>query len=602
MAKGNEEITALRVYGRLLKKMSRPGVLPAFVKSRRLDNETVDSLGQRVVAAAATWPDHAAIKYEDRAMSWREFNERTNQYAHVLADRGVEMEDVVVVDIINRPEMLVATMAVLKLGAIAALVNTGIKGAALAHSLRLVNPKTVVVGEEQMASLDTISTDGIASDWLWVADRGDANAPDGWTDLEQAADTASTSNPAVTETLKLGQPAVYIYTSGTTGFPKAAITKHLRLRMGGMLVGRAVLELTPQDTVYSPLPLYHSTGLLGGWASAVHTGSAIGVARQFSASSFWDDVRRFNASAFNYVGETLRYLLNQPPSPEDRNHRVRGIYGAGLRTEIWDEFKQRFDIPSIYEVWGASESPNGFLNLLNFDKTIGWNPMGWKTVEWDAQAEEPARGPDGLMSEVGPGHTGLLIMKIDAHQEFAGYTDEEATEKKVLRNVFEEGDTWFDSGDLIENLGHGHARFIDRTGDTFRWAGENVATTEVEGVAGSWHQVDQAVVYGVEVPGMEGRCGMALLMLRDGEQLDGEGFAKHLRANLPKFAVPRFVRIGSTLAMTGTFRPQKYDLKQEAYDLSAVADPIMILPPAEDAYRRLEEEDVDAIRAGDLRL
>lgn len=602
MAKGNEEITALRVYGRLLKKMSRPGVLPAFVKSRRLDNDTVDSLGQRVVVAAETWPNQAAVKYEDRVLSWREFNERTNQYAHVLADRGVGKHDVVVVDIINRPEMLVATMAVLKLGGIAALVNTGIKGDALAHSLRLVNPTTIIVGEEQAASLETIATDGIAEDWLWVADRSEDGPRDGWTDLDVLADTAPTADPAVTETLTLGHPAIYIYTSGTTGFPKAAITKHLRLRMGGMLVGKAILELGPDDTVYSPLPLYHSTGLLGGWASAVHTGSAIAVARQFSASRFWEDVRKFDASAFNYVGETLRYLLNQPPSPEDRAHRVRGIYGAGLRTEIWDEFKQRFDIPNIYEVWGASESPNGFLNLLNFDKTIGWNPMGWKTVAWNQEEEAPVRGTDGFLQEVGPGEVGLLIMKIDAHQEFAGYTDEEATERKIIRDAFEEGDAWFDSGDLIENLGHGHARFVDRTGDTFRWGGENVATTEVEGVAGSWHQVEQAVVYGVEVPGMEGRCGMALVLLRDGEQLDREGFAKHLRANLPKFAVPRFLRIATSLAMTGTFRPQKYDLKQQGFDLDVIGDPLLILPPGEDAFRTLTADDAEAIGAGDLRL
>jgi acyl-CoA synthetase (AMP-forming)/AMP-acid ligase II len=602
MAKGNEEITAWRVYSRLIKKMSRPGVLPAFIKSRRLDDATVDSLGQRLAVAAETWPDAIAIKYEDRQITWRDLNQLTNQFAHVLADEDIGSDDVVVVDIVNRPEMLIATMAVLKLGAIAALVNTGIRGDALTHSLRLVDPKAIIVGEEQVATLDTIPTVDLAETWLWVRDTGEAAPPDGWIDLGAAAASASRENPAATASLTLGQPAVYIYTSGTTGFPKAAITKHLRLRMGGMLVGNAILELSPEDTVYSPLPLYHSTGLLGGWASSVHTGAAIAIGRQFSASSFWDDVRRYDATAFNYVGEVLRYLLNQPPSPEDRNHEVRGIYGAGLRTEIWDEFKQRFNIPNIYEVWGASESPNGFLNLLNFDKTIGWNPMGWRTVAWDNEAEEPIRGPDGFLQEVGPGGVGLLIMKIDAHQEFAGYTDAEATESKILRSVFEEGDTWFDSGDLIENLGHGHARFVDRTGDTYRWNGENVATTEVEGVAGSWHQVDQAVVYGVEVPGTEGRCGMALLQLNDDEQLDGEGFAKHLRANLPKFAVPRFVRIATSVAMTGTFRPQKFDLKKEGFDPGKVTDPLLVLVPGEDNPRPVTADVVAAIEAGDIRL
>ncbi|MBW3663724.1 MAG: long-chain-acyl-CoA synthetase [Actinobacteria bacterium] len=602
MAKGNEEITGWKVYSRLIRKMSRPGVLPAFVKARRLDNDTVDSLGQRVVVASATWPDEIAIKYEDLAITWREFNERTNRYAHALADRSIGRDDVVAVDVVNRPEMLVATMAVLKLGGIAALINTGIKGDPLAHSLRVVDPKAIIIGEEQVASLETISTDGIAETWLWISDGGGAGCPHEWTDLDEAAASAPTTNPPVTASLKLGHPAIYIYTSGTTGLPKAAITKHLRLRMGGMLVGKAILELTPSDTVYSPLPLYHSTGLLGAWASAVHTGSAIAIGRRFSASTFWDEIRRHEATAFNYVGEVLRYLLNQPPTPGDRDHSVRGIYGAGLRPEIWDEFKERFNIPNIYEVWGASESPNGFLNLLNFDKTIGWNPMGWKTVEWDMVREQPVRGADGFMREIGPGGTGLLIMKIDAHQEFAGYTDAEATEKKILRDVFEPSDAWFDSGDLVHNLGHGHARFVDRTGDTYRWNGENVATTEVEGVAGAWHQVDQAVVYGVEVPGTEGRCGMVLLMLHEGQELDAEGFAKHLRSQLPKFAVPRFVRISSTVAMTGTFRPQKFDLKSDGYDPAKITDPLLILVPDEDAFRPVTPEVVDQVASGDIRL
>ena len=206
------------------------------------------------------------------------------------------------------------------------------------------------------------------------------------------------------------------------------------------------------------------------------------------------------------------------------------------------------------------------------------------------------------MRKLGPDQSGLLIMKIDAHQEFAGYTDPDATEKKILRDVFEKGDTWFDSGDLIMDLGHGHARFVDRTGDTYRWSGENVATTEVEGVAGSWHQVDQAVVYGVEVPGAEGRCGMVLLLLEEGEELDLAGFAKHLRANLAKFAVPRFLRIAQDIAMTGTFRPQKFGLKQDGFDPDRITDPLFVLPANEDAFRPLTAEVGADIAAGKIRL
>jgi len=603
MARGNEEITALRVYGRLLRKLTRPGVMRSLVESRRLNPETRDSLAYRLEVAARQWPDRPAIKFEDRVLTWREFNATCNRYAHTLTDLGVGRGDVVVVNIINRPEMLLCTMAALKIGAIAALVNTGQTGESLAHSMNLVKPRAVITGEEQLDVLGTIDDlDDVTDTWIYCADHGERGCPDGWIDLDLAAQAASTEDPPGTSEITLGHPAVYIYTSGTTGLPKAAVTPHSRLRMGGLMVGKVVQELGPDDTVFSALPLYHSTGLLGGWAACVHTGASLAIARRFSAADFWDDIRRFEATCFSYVGEVLRYLLNQPPHPDDRRHRVRAIYGAGLRPEIWHEFKERFGIEGIHEVYGASESPSGFLNLLNFDRTCGWNPRGWKTVAFDTENDHPVRGADGHLQEVGPGSVGLLIMKVDEHQRFEGYTDEAATTAKVVRDAFTPGDTWFNTGDLVLNQGHGHVRFADRTGDTFRWTGENVATTEVEGVASSWPQIDQAVVYGVEVSGTEGRCGMALVLLEDGEELDLAGFATHLRDNLPRYAVPRFLRVGQEVAMTGTFRFQKFELKREAYDPDQVGDPLYLLTPSDDAFRPLTASLRDQVDRREIRL
>lgn len=603
MARRNDEITAWQVTSRLARKLAGPGVLKSLVESRRLDHDTVDSLGYRLQVAARTWPDRPAVKFEDRVLTWHEFNARCNQYAHTLTDLGVGKGDVVVVNVVNRPEMLLSSMAVMKLGAVAALVNTGLTGESLAHSMRVVEPRAVIVGEEQLDALDSMGPiEGITDTWVFSRDLGDRHCPDGWVDLDTASAASSTLDPAVTAGLRLGDPALYIYTSGTTGLPKAAVTLHARMRLGGLLVGRVVQELSPDDTMYCALPLYHSTGLLGGWAPCVHTGAALAVARKFSASEFWDDIRRHDAMGFSYVGEVLRFLLNQPPSPDDRNHRVRAIYGAGLRPEIWDEFKSRFGIDRIHEVWGASESPNGFLNILNFDRTVGWNPRGWKVVEYDIEQDAPVRGSDGFLREVKRGGTGLLIMSIDEHQRFEGYTDPDATESKIIRDAFRPGDAWFNSGDLMFNQGYGHLQFRDRTGDTFRWNGENVATTEVEGVAGRWPQLTQCVVYGVEVPGTEGRCGMALVNVADGEELDVAGLTAHLRDNLPRFAVPRFLRVAGDVAVTGTFKYQKFDLKREGYDLGKVDDPLYVLGAEHDAFQPLTPELVGQIEAGSLRL
>lgn len=604
MTLDTDTISARQFYGRLVRKLSHRGVLRGLIDVQKLDDDTVDSLGRQLELAAQRWPDRTAVRFEGRSWTWAEFNAWCNRYAHVLGDLGVRDGDVVVVDATNRPAMLAATMAVLKLGGTAALINTSVKGASLTHCIRLVEPAALVVGEEQLDSVRAIHDDlaAMVKTHVFVADAGERPAPDGWYDLDEISIAMADANPARTAEIRLGHDALYIYTSGTTGLPKAAISPHRRLRMGGLVVGRALLELNPDDAVYCALPLYHSTGFLGGWAACVHTGATLVPSRSFRASRFWDDIRECDATAFLYVGEMLRYLCNQPRRSDDRQHRVRAVYGAGLRADLWDAFKQRFGISEVYEVYGASESPSGFLNFFNFDRTCGWNPKGWRAVAYEADAGKPVRGPEGRMRAVGPGEVGLLIMEIDKHQPFTGYTDAAATEKKVLRDAFKPGDAWFDSGDLVLNQGHGHMRFVDRTGDTFRWRGQNVATTEVEGVLNGWRQVEECTVYGVEVPGAEGRCGMAWVKLVDGEDLDLKGFADHLREYLPDYAVPRFLRLGDHVEMTGTLRHKKGDLRDEAFDVERARVPMFLLRPSDDAWQPLKGKLHEAVRSGTERL
>lgn len=604
MPRDNETITGWRVYSRLVRVLTRKGTLKALIASRRLDPESNDSFGKEIERAAAKWPDGIAIKFEDRQLTFAQVNAAANRYARALASLGVSKGDVVAINIENRPEFLLTLSGVYKLGAVGALINTSLRSAALSHCLSLVDPRVVIVGEEQLDAVLALEGRGaIAPIWAHIADRGEAGCPEGFADLDALAAAQSEENLPETNAIKLGDPATYVYTSGTTGLPKASINDHRRLRYGGILVGGLVVRCGPGDTTYTALPFYHVTSLMGGYSGAIHTGAAVAIGRRFRASTFWEEIRRHDATAMIYIGEMLRYLHNQPRTARDRDHRVRVMYGAGLRHEIWADFKERFGIEQVREVYGSSESPSAFLNLLNFDKTAGWSPTGWKTVAYDVDQDAPVRGDDGLLVEVRPGGVGLLIFEISDAQPYNGYTDEEASAKKVLTDVFKPGDRWFHTGDLVLNQGHGHIRFIDRVGDTFRWRGENVATTEVERVLNGWHQIEDAVVYGVEVPGTEGRCGMAWVRVRPEEELDLDGLAKTLRAELPGYAVPRFLTTGAgDAAVTGTFKHQKADLKRAGYRRESNAGPVHVLAPDADGFAPLTAQAEAQIAAGALRL
>ena len=603
MPRDNETITGWKVYTRLLKVLAQKGTLRALLATRSLDPESVDSFGKEIERAAVKWPDGIAIKYEDQRITFSELNAQANQYAQALKSLGIRKGDVVAVNVENRPEFLLALAGVYKLGAIGALINTSLRGAALAHCLSLVEPRVAIVGEEQLGALETLSDlPSICSTWALLPDLGETACPEGFLDLTALSKGQADENLPETDAIKLGDPATYVYTSGTTGLPKASVNDHRRLRYGGLLVGGLVVKCKPGDTTYSALPFYHVTALMGGFSGAVHTGAAVAIGRKFRASTFWDDIRRYDATAFVYVGEMLRYLYNQPARAGDRDHRVKVIYGAGLRHEIWSEFKERFGIDLVREVYGSSESPSAFLNLLNFDKTAGWSPTGWKTVAYEVDLDEPIRGEDGLLVEVRSGGIGLLVFAINDAQPYNGYTDKEASAKKILQDVFKTGDQWFHTGDLVLNQGHGHIRFIDRVGDTYRWRGENVATTEVESVLNGWHQIEDAVVYGVEVPGSEGRCGMAWIEAAADEDLDLDGLAKTLRAELPGYAVPRFLTTGNAAAVTGTFKHQKADLKRNSYSTGLNSSPVYVLSPDAEAFVELTPELEAAVNAGTLRL
>ena len=603
-----QSFTRARYAYRLATKLLRPSAisnLKLTLSSKVTDRRSIcDCLEQN----ALTLGDKSAILFEDRDISWAELNMRVNRLAHYFKSRGLVKGDAVAINIENRPEVIITVLACLKLGVIAGMVNTRQTDDVLAHSLKLINPKLLAVGAEQvenMSSLEAGFAKNFSDKLLFVADGARNKVPAGYTDLEPAIADQPTSNPAETRELLLGDPCYYIFTSGTTGLPKASITTHLKVFRSGSHMGLTVMNLTSDDVFYCALPFYHSNALTLALSGTLMSGATLAIGRKFSASGFWDECRRYGATTFCYIGELLRYLLTQPEQANDRDHQVVKILGNGLRPDIWMAFKNRFGIDRIHEFYGASEGNSAFVNIFNFDKTCGWSPGNnktWAVVEYDIADDEVVRAPDGSMKKLAPGETGLLIMKVNEQYPFDGYTDQQESEKKLFRDVFEPGDCWFNSGDLVMRQPFGHIQFADRIGDTFRWQGENVATTEVEGAVADWPEAEDAVVYGVSVPGRDGRCGMLYVTPRAGSAMELAALPELLRSRLPGYAVPRFLRVGRATSLTGTFKYQKSQLKKEAYDCGSLDDDIFFLAPASDAFVKLTPDLQKQIDAGEVRL
>ncbi|MBW1819745.1 MAG: long-chain-acyl-CoA synthetase, partial [Deltaproteobacteria bacterium] len=426
----------------------------------------------------------------------------------------------------------------------------------------------------------------------FLQDRGVSGVPAGYIDWNLATRDAASENPPTTPDITMKDPFAHVFTSGTTGMPKAAVTLHNRWALPLMLFGRMMLRLTPHDTIYIPLPFYHGTALYAGWPTAAAGGAAMAIRRKFSASNFWKDVDRFNATAFVYIGELCRYLMQQPPDPRDGKNKLTKILGSGLRPEMWKEFKSRFGIKEVYEFYGASESNFAFANVLNLDCTVGTCPLPFAIVKYDIADEKPVKDENGFFQRAEVGEAGLLLGQISDEAPFVGYTDEEATKKKILRNVFETGDAWYDSGDLLRDIGFKHVQFVDRLGDTFRWKGENVSTTQVEAVINSFDHILESNVYGVTIPATNGRVGMAAVITdRAPADFDLAGLFSTLKTDLPSYAVPIFIRFKTEFETTAaSMKIKKGNLKREAFDPNQVSDPLYVLLPGNKAYVPLTED------------
>jgi len=566
------------------------------------------SLGTLIEKNANKYGENTAIFYEDRKITYTAFNAWANQYAHFLRAQGLKKGDRIAVFLENRPELLAVVAGAAKIGVACAMINTSQKGKVLEHSINLVEPTMIIAGEEVIAALDGVRDQlkiRHVHGWLYLADQDTrtdpGTAPEGYENLAEMANAYSGHNPTLTDPPRLGDTAIYLFTSGTTGMPKAAPGSHSKFMKAYGGFGLISLAMTPDDVLYCSLPFYHGTALLVCWGATLAGGSAIVMKRKFSASTFWDDVRYYNATTFGYVGELCRYLLNQPPSSQDRNHPLRKMVGNGLRPSIWNEFKDRFGIEQVAELYASSEGNIGFTNLFNLDRTVGMSTAPYELVRYKEGTKEPVRDDKGWLQRVEKGEPGLLLGKITKKWKFEGYTQKEATEKSIVRDGFTNGDAWFNTGDLLREIGCRHLQFVDRMGDTFRWKGENVSTTEVENLMDGFDGIEEAIVYGVEIPETNGKAGMATIVPASAD-FDVQAFHQYLSDNLPPYAVPVFLRVSDAIEKTGTFKYKKTDLQKKSYHLQDDQDEVYAALPGTSGYQRLDQETIQAIEAGEYRF
>ncbi len=513
-----------------------------FWRLRRIKRDGPRTFVNIIEEWADKTPNAPAILYQNRTLTYRAYDESANRVAHWARSRGVRQGDVVALLLENSPEFLMTWLGILKLGAVAALINTNLKGAPLAHSISIAKAKLVVVGAEYCEALSEVSRTITPLPEIWVLGQHESV-----NDLDAALAAASPLRPSASlrDGMQAKDTAFYIYTSGTTGMPKAANVSHFRMLFmmngfGGALATR------PSDRTYIPLPLYHATGGLCAVGMTLTAGGAVILKKKFSAREFWEDCRKYRATLFAYIGELCRYLVNCPPDLNDGVHNLRGCTGNGLRPEIWPTFQKRFRIPRIVEFYGSTEGNVSMLNYDNVVGAVGRVPPYMKSVfpvrlvRFDVGQEKPVRGPDGFCIACETGEAGEALGGISEKpgRAFEGYTAAGETEKKILRDVFAKGDVWFRTGDLLRQDKLGYFYFVDRIGDTFRWKGENVATSEVAEALSVIAGIEEVNVYGVAIPGHDGRAGMAALVAPDFDPTDLSA-----QLQLPSFARPLFLRL-----------------------------------------------------------
>lgn len=581
------------------------GVTRTLLAVRNIDPDSEELVCDDFETAVDRFADHTALIFEGERYTYRQLDALANRFAAWGDVQGLKPGDTVALLMPNRAEYVPAWIGMTKIGVAAALINNNLTGSALAHCLSISGATHVISDCEGLAAAASVRVGLARPLTYWSIDgaEGEARA----LDLKTPRSAPERPSRARRAGLKSRDIALFIYTSGTTGMPKAAKISHVRAQLY-MRAFAAATDTKPDDRVYCALPLYHSTGGLCAVGAALLNGATLVLRRKFSASHFWDDVADHDCTVFVYIGELCRYLLHQPPHPKERAHRLRLGFGNGLRPDVWPQFQERFAVPNILEFYGSTE---GNVSMFNFDGqpgAIGRVPpyltrnFAVRLAKFDVEAEEVVRDASGLCVLCQPGEIGEAVGLIqdDARHHYSGYADKAASDKKILRDVIAHGDAWFRTGDLMRQDKDGYFYFVDRIGDTYRWKGENVSTTEVAQTLARFPGVAEVNVYGVKVDAYDGRAGMAAITAGDGFELSG--LSAFLEQELPAYARPLFVRMQPALETTGTFKYRKVDLVRDGFDPAKTEQPPYVLHPGERRYVPITPALYEQIQSGALKF
>jgi fatty-acyl-CoA synthase len=552
--------------------------------------------------------DALALIGDGVQMSYRALAASADRFAAWKLAQGMSKGETVALLMLNQPELLAIWLGITKVGCTVALINTNLSGQALAHCIDIVQPRHVIADARLLQTLLGARAYLKADAKIWQHGGGGGDFP---RIEESIAETASPPAGALeSRRPHLDDTALYIYTSGTTGLPKAAKVSHRRVLLWSYWLA-GMMDTQPTDRMYDCLPMYHSIGGVAAPGAVLVAGGSVVIRERFSVRNFWKDIVTWDCTLFQYIGELCRYLVNGVSDPCETRHRLRMCCGNGMRPDVWEEFRRRFRIPRILEFYAATEGNISLYNVEGVPAAIGRVPLflahrfPLRLVKIDPYTGQPLRDERGRCIACGVNEVGEALGRIarnasEPGNRFEGYTSRDESQKKILHDVVEQGDAWFRSGDLMRKDANGFYYFVDRLGDTFRWKGENVATTEVAQTIAAFPGIREVTVYGVEIPGHEGRAGMAAVVADDAIEL--AALREFLFRQLPTYARPMFLRIMDTIEVTSTFKHKKADLARQGYDPSSVPDQMFFDHPERGSFVPLDVELFDRIQTRALRL
>ncbi|XP_044746238.1 long-chain fatty acid transport protein 4-like isoform X2 [Coccinella septempunctata] len=579
-----------------------------FILYRTWLNRTVPKLFRQTVRK---YPKKIAFHFEEQKWTFEQVDQFSNQIGNYFKSLGYKRGDTVALLMDSRPEYVCVWLGLAKVGIITALINTNMMSQqALHHAIKSGNSNSIIFSSKFKQIVQKVRTLMPELKMFQFNDGTEEIIPDA-ADMMKELQSLSNSQNSLDSDIDKGKSddrLIYIYTSGTTGLPKASIIKNSRYHIGYIVFNLGV-QIKPEDVIYTPVPLYHSLGGMCGVSQALIEGATVVIRSKFSASNFWKDCEKYSCTISQYIGEMARYVILAHQNSSDKpTYKLNKMYGNGMKPTTWKQFVEAFNVGQVYEFYGSTEGNFGLFNLDNKIGAVGYIPVYGDfavpiaLIKCNSKGE-PIRNEAGFCEICEYNEPGLLICKISKFlpvTKFDGYTNEESTKKKILQDVLKKGDLYFNTGDVLVRDDHGYFYFKDRTGDTFRWKGENVSTTEVEDILSSVLNKDVAV-YGVEIPGSEGKAGMAAIVDQS-KSLDLEQLLRICQSNLPSYSIPIFLRIVQKIPQTGTFKIQKTILQEEGFDRNVIQDELYFLNPSTKEYVELDSNIYEDIINSRIRL